>query len=545
MFQRFTRSYSFVFWVATMLLGLVGLGMLVSGAAHADESETAVMTQFSAGVSSPSASLSVPHAQFDDLACVLCHSDTEEEITFSSGESVSVQIDPDVIAHSVHGMTADQPLVCTDCHQPVNDYKFPHEPVDTIDYRGYQLEKAVSCERCHTAPHVNSHPQDDVETAVSCTDCHGSHDVQPQVDVQACADCHVQAEVGTVETAVLTNIIESGLFGQETNSDYCLACHSQPDLTMEFANGDIKSITVDATHLAESVHGTDNSWQALACNDCHAIDSFPHEAIKATTAREYSIEQHIVCQRCHEENYTKEMDNVHGEALASGTMEAAVCTDCHGSHDTPSPHEPRERSSLMCEQCHSEIFDEYAISIHGVALLEDGNEDVPGCIDCHGIHDINSPTTALARSRSPELCADCHADKELMTEYDISTDVFETYVADFHGKTVVLFEGDDPLAETNKAVCYDCHGVHNILSPDDPHAGIKDNLLVTCQQCHPDATQNFSDSWTSHFQPSLEHNPLVYLVNLFYKIVIPLTMGFFVFMIFTDIYRRVRQSRGK
>jgi len=133
----------------------------------------------------------------------------------------------------------------------------------------------------------------------------------------------------------------------------------------------------------------------------------------------------------------------------------------------------------------------------------------------------------------------------LMAEYDISTDVFETYVADFHGKTVVLFEGDDPLAETNKAVCYDCHGVHNILAPDDPHAGIKDNLLVTCQQCHPDATENFSDSWTSHFQPSLEHNPLVYLVNLFYKIVIPLTMGFFIFMILTDIYRRVRQSRGK
>jgi hypothetical protein len=127
-----------------------------------------------------------------------------------------------------------------------------------------------------------------------------------------------------------------------------------------------------------------------------------------------------------------------------------------------------------------------------------------------------------------------------MAEYDISTDVFDTYVADFHGTTVTLFEHQDPNAETNKAVCYDCHGVHAIKSPEDPEAGIKANLLETCQQCHPDATTNFPDSWTSHFKPSLQNNPLVFLVDLFYKIVIPATVGFFSFMVATDIYRRVR-----
>ena len=53
-------------------------------------------------------------------------------------------------------------------------------------------------------------------------------------------------------------------------------------------------------------------------------------------------------------------------------------------------------------------------SIHGDALLTEGNPDVPTCIKCHGVHDINDPTTALARVRSPQLCADCHADEELM-----------------------------------------------------------------------------------------------------------------------------------
>ncbi len=348
MFQRFARPYYFVFWVATMILCVVGLGLLISGAVYADGGKTAVYAQLSASVPPPSAPLSIPHAQFDDLACVLCHSDSEEELIFPSGESVSVQVDPDVIAHSVHGATAEEPLICTDCHQPTNDYKFPHEPVDTIDYRGYQLEKAVSCERCHTEPHVDSHPQDDMETAVSCTDCHGSHDVQPTVNVETCVSCHVEVGAKTAVADDFTTLIHNGLFAQEMNSDYCLACHSQPDLTMEFANGDIKSITVDAAHLQDSVHGTDNSWQALECADCHEIYAFPHDPITATSAREYSLERYTTCERCHEDNYAKEIDSVHGAAIADGTIEAAICTDCHGAHGTPIPDEPRDRISHTC-----------------------------------------------------------------------------------------------------------------------------------------------------------------------------------------------------
>jgi hypothetical protein len=131
----------------------------------------------------------------------------------------------------------------------------------------------------------------------------------------------------------------------------------------------------------------------------------------------------------------------------------------------------------------------------------------------------------------------------MMAEYDISTDVFETYVADFHGTTVTLFEHEDPTVEVNEAVCYDCHGVHNIKEPDDPEAGIKANLLVACQQCHPDATTNFPDAWTSHFRPSLEHHPMVFLVNLFYWIVIPATLVGLLFLVGTDVYRRVRLKR--
>lgn len=533
--QKFFRNRLSLYWIFVFILALGSFNFLLPEVIHAEEGKTAAVSPVLVG-----------EAQSSDLACRICHEETDAEITFPSGETLPVQVDLDILAHSAHGMQAEDPLVCTDCHLPLEDYQAPHEPVDAIDYRDYQLQRSVSCERCHQEPHLISHPGQDTDMPVGCTDCHGSHEVQT-VDVwdsensaQVCVDCHIEVGAEITSLVTLNNLVQNGMFADEADSAYCLSCHSQPGLSMTFPNGDVNFITINEDALHDSVHGSSNSWQALECADCHDNKSYPHKPVTANSAREFTLEQNQVCSRCHEDKFELSHDDVHATAQAEGVEEAAVCVDCHGAHDTPPPSEPRERISHTCEKCHSNIFKEYATSVHGDALLSEGNEDVPTCIECHGVHSINDPTTALARAGSPQLCADCHADVELMEKYDISTDVFETYVADFHGTTVTLFEQQDPTVETNKAVCYDCHGVHNIKAPDDPHAGIKDNLLVTCQECHPDARANFSDAWTSHFKPSLEHNTLVYLVDLFYKIIIPVTLGAFLFIIGTDFYRKIR-----
>lgn len=532
--QPLIRNKLALYWIFVLTIALGSFSFLLPEAIHADESS------FTAEVP-----VLVQEVQADDLACRICHEETDTEIIFPSGETVPVQIEMDVLSHSAHGTQAGEPLVCTDCHTPINDYQVPHEPIDAIDYRDYKLQRSVSCERCHQEPHLLNHPGQDTDMPVGCSDCHGSHDVQTvdawqsEESAQVCVDCHIESGAEITSLVTLNNLVQNGMFADEADSAYCLSCHSQPGLSMTFSNGDVNFITVREDTLHDSVHGAENSWQALECADCHDINSYPHEPVTANSSREYTLEQNQNCARCHEDMFEKTNDGVHAIALADGIEEAAVCVDCHGAHDTPPPGEPRERISHTCEQCHSGIFNEYATSIHGEALLSEGNEDVPTCIDCHGVHDIHDPTTSLARIRSPQLCAECHADEELMTKYDISTDVFETYVSDFHG-TTVIFDQQDPTVETNKAVCYDCHGVHNILAPDEPHAGIKNNLLVTCQECHPDATANFSDAWTSHFKPSLENNTLVYLVELFYKFIIPLTLGAFLFLIATDVFHWIR-----
>lgn len=323
----------------------------------------------------------------------------------------------------------------------------------------------------------------------------------------------------------------------------CLGCHSNSNLNRTLPSGEPLSLYVDAALVAESVHGKKN----IACAQCHStITRFPHPEFVVADRRDVTLKLYGQCRQCHAENYSKSLDSAHARALAAGERNAAVCTDCHTAHTVTPPDQPRARIPQTCAQCHSTIFDDYAKSVHGADVLNGANPDVPTCIDCHGVHNIGDPTTAAFRLKSPEICARCHTDPKRMAKYKISTNVLNTYVADFHGTTVQLFEKQSPATPTNKPVCYDCHGVHNIRKPDDPNATVfKENLLKTCQQCHPDATdKTFTAAWMSHFDASPAKYPLVYYVNLFYTILIPLVIGGMALFVALDIYRRVRRPHS-
>ncbi len=328
----------------------------------------------------------------------------------------------------------------------------------------------------------------------------------------------------------------------DENED-CLTCHSNPDLSIEFASGDTLNGYVSRTQYQHSVHGE----EAMTCGGCHPDhQTYPHPEIASADARAYTLAMNDTCLECHPDQSERVQDSVHTKFLAEGKTTAAVCVDCHGAHNTQSLSESRVEIAQACQQCHAGIYTEYNESVHGKALREDGNTDVPTCVDCHGVHHIEDPRTAEYRLNSPNLCGSCHADETLMSKYDISTNVFETYVADFHGTTVTLFEKLSPDQPTNKAVCYDCHGVHNIMAADAPNSSIiKENLLVTCQKCHPDATANFPDTWTSHFAPTFEKQPLVAAVNWFYAIIIPGVIGFMGIFVILDAGHRIFGKKNK
>jgi hypothetical protein len=374
-----------------------------------------------------------------------------------------------------------------------------------------------------------------------------------QIGAVVISSLFVLLMVFTISTKASGQDLEPGNQGQAlpdlsdigpiVGNEVCLGCHGTPGLSIVLDNGDILDLYVNPDNYAASIHGKDG----YACVQCHTnLGDYPHPAFKAADLRDVTLQLTNVCDRCHSGEYNLTMDSVHAAAQAEGIREAAVCVDCHGSHyvsqwTDSTTHKilpaARLQIPITCSRCHYAIYQKYRSSVHGAALTEEENTDVPTCIDCHGVHNIPNPTTAAFRLKSPELCASCHTNPAIMNKYGISTDVLSTYVSDFHGTTVTLFEKESPNAPINQPVCYDCHGVHDISSVDNPQTGLdmKQNLLARCMVCHPDATSNFPTAWMSHYIPSPEHYAIVYYVNLFYKIFIPLVLGGMVALVGLDV----------
>ena len=339
------------------------------------------------------------------------------------------------------------------------------------------------------APNLIPH---DLTGRSACSTCHGVAGIHPYPKDHAgrpdsgCLQCHVPA--GT--------LAPTGAAKLPAGSDTCLACHKQTDLSMTLPGGDKLPLFVDGEEFAQSVHGS----HKLECTACHTnITTYPHPTVTARTERE----------------------------LNRGIIQQS------------------------CATCHKDIFDKYKESVHGKALLDQNNLDVPSCTDCHGIHGISDPRTSLFRLDSPDLCSKCHSDSKLMGKYGISSDVAKTYINDFHGSTVRLqADRNNPNITSYKAVCYDCHGIHDIKMVNDPNSSVvKENLVKTCQKCHPNADTNFPAAWTAHYTPDVQKWPLVYFVNLFYTIVIPVTIGGMAAFIAADMARtflnRRKSRRGK
>lgn len=323
----------------------------------------------------------------------------------------------------------------------------------------------------------------------------------------------------------------------------CMDCHQIPDMVLPLLGGEQLYLTIDQTEYQESVHGQ----AGYACVQCHTdITGFPHPAVEATNLRSFSIEMADTCQGCHTQAQEEYSSGLHNLGINSGTPESAICTDCHGAHNIQSFEEDHLLIAETCQNCHSQIYEVYKDSVHGSALLELDDPNVPTCVDCHNAHGNIGPDQDGFHLSSPQICAECHADEDLMEEYNINTDVFSSYVSDFHGTTVTIFERISPDQDTNKPVCIDCHGVHNILPPENTESFVyKQNLLNTCQRCHPEATVNFPDAWLSHYPPDQQHNTLVYLVELFYKFLIPATLGGMAFFVATDAWRRYQERHGE
>jgi cytochrome b subunit of formate dehydrogenase len=187
-------------------------------------------------------------------------------------------------------------------------------------------------------------------------------------------------------------------------------------------------------------------------------------------------------------------DSVHGRMVAAGSEKAAVCTDCHGSHQILSAKDvesPIFKFNVpnTCGTCHAAVRREYTESIHGQAIAR-GNWLAPVCTDCHGIHSIKAhtdPNSPVSLQNLAGLtCARCHEGVRLSQEFGVLGRRATTYLESYHGLASKL--GSQVVAN-----CASCHGAHDILPSSDPHSTInRANLVTTCGRCHPGVSEKFA-----------------------------------------------------
>ena len=236
----------------------------------------------------------------------------------------------------------------------------------------------------------------------------------------------------------------------------CLSCHADTVDQIKFADGSKRKVRIDRKTWSESVHG-----DKLSCTDCHSeIKGYPHPKMSAADARDYTLKMGNVCQDCHSAHYTKTQDSIHYEVLKSGGRDAApTCVDCHGSHAIKNPKSPRIEINNKCGSCHSDVSKEFMNSVHGKALVQENNQDVPVCTDCHGAHAVAGPAQANFHENAYKSCAKCHSDAEKMKKYDLNPEVLDTYLDDFHGSSNRLYAMGAGKPDKPIASCNDCHGI--------------------------------------------------------------------------------------
>jgi len=134
-----------------------------------------------------------------------------------------------------------------------------------------------------------------------------------------------------------------------------------------------------------------------------------------------------------------------------------------------------------------------------------------------------------------------------MDKYGLSAEVYDLYELSWHGVAVTVYKAMWPTIWHESAVCTDCHGVHNIRTSDDPKSLVNtDNLLKTCQECHPGAGPNWTNAWTGHHKISLERTPFLFYVDAFYisftRFILWLSIGYVALQAFRSIVDRLRRS---
>jgi cytochrome b subunit of formate dehydrogenase len=224
-----------------------------------------------------------------------------------------------------------------------------------------------------------------------------------------CVECH-------------TDITEIPHKPGVTHNVSCVNCHDTlwkkaqtENKTQE--NAMLGNVVQMIDRYQKSVHARanrDNPNHANAiCYDCHE----PHYVYPKGSAERmaWRLDLPNICGRCHVKERALYATSVHGKAVLNDKRtDAAICADCHTTHDIADPANDNARLVITrnCGNCHQENLKTYMDTYHGkVNTL--GYAYTAKCFDCHGSHaiqKISDPTSTMYGPNRYKTCQKCHVD---------------------------------------------------------------------------------------------------------------------------------------
>jgi predicted CXXCH cytochrome family protein len=265
-------------------------------------------------------------------------------------------------------------------------------------------------------------------------------------------------------------VIIAVVLGAPAAAEECGLCH--PEQRVAFA---------DSVHASEEV----------GCVDCHRGDAESKDADRAHRGPFRNLADRLavpaVCAECHSDlermrpynlpvdQHAVYLTSQHGKAMSRGDRRAAICTDCHGSHEIRGAEDPASslyaaNLPVTCGRCHADealteafgldptVVEEYRSGVHGVSLLEQANAAAPDCTSCHGVHGATPPGVGDV----DKVCGSCHEQTR------------QAFLAGPHYRAML----DAKLPE-----CASCHSNHAVR-----RFGV-DKIQTLCAECHGDDSE--------------------------------------------------------
>lgn len=282
-------------------------------------------------------------------------------------------------------------------------------------------------------------------------------------------------------------------------NDQCLSCHLDLD----------DELYTPANMYSGDVHYKSN----ISCAGCHGGDATTDDMEIAMSEDKGFIGipdksiRYKVCINCHSDQQvmkrygsnipTDQFENlknsVHFQPSLNNNEPIADCVTCHSVHEIKKVKNPQSlvyptKVVNLCVSCHSNAsymrlynpslpIDQeikYRTSKHG-KLNKTGNPDVAECASCHGSHSIypaNDSRSNVFATNIPNVCAKCHSNSAIMSNYGLPTNQLQQYSESVHG--IALLEKQD----LNAPSCNDCHGNHGAIPP-----GVE-SISKVCGNCH-------------------------------------------------------------